>query len=38
MEELGLKRLMTHDVRQARAAAAAGFEVVFPDAIDLRHE
>jgi hypothetical protein len=30
MEELGLKRLMTHDVRQAQAAAEAGFEVVRP--------
>jgi hypothetical protein len=30
MEELGLKRLMTHDVRQAKAAAEAGFEVVRP--------
>jgi len=30
MEELGLQRLMTHDVRQAQAAAEAGFEVVRP--------
>ncbi len=30
MEELELRRLMTHDVRQAKAAAAAGFEVVQP--------
>ena len=30
MEELGLKRLMTHDVRQAKAAVEAGFEVVRP--------
>ena len=28
MEELNVTRLMTHDDRQARAAAAAGFEVV----------
>ena len=30
MEERGLKRLMTHDVRQARAAVEAGLEVVHP--------
>ncbi len=30
MEELGLKRLMTHDSRQANAAAEGGFEVVLP--------
>ena len=30
IEELGLTRLMTHDDRQAKAAAAAGFEVVRP--------
>jgi predicted nucleic acid-binding protein len=30
MEELGVSRLMTHDVRQARAAVEAGFEVVEP--------
>jgi hypothetical protein len=30
MEELGLKRLMTHDLRQAKAATQAGFEVVRP--------
>jgi hypothetical protein len=30
MEELGLKRLMTHDIRQAKAALQAGFEVSCP--------
>jgi predicted nucleic acid-binding protein len=30
MEELGLQRLMTHDFRQAKAAAEVGFEVVRP--------
>ena len=30
MEELGVKRLMTHDRRQAKAAVEAGFEVVLP--------
>ena len=30
MEELDLRRLMTHDVRQAKAALEAGFEVVQP--------
>jgi len=30
MEELGLKRLMTHDMRQAGAARELGFEVVSP--------
>jgi predicted nucleic acid-binding protein len=30
MEELGLRRLMTHDTRQAEAAKAVGFEVVVP--------
>jgi len=30
MEELGLKRLMTHDVRQAKAAVQAGFQVIRP--------
>lgn len=30
MEELKLTRLMTHDDRQAKAAIAAGFEVVRP--------
>jgi predicted nucleic acid-binding protein len=30
MEELGLKRLMTHDLQQASAAADAGFGVVRP--------
>jgi predicted nucleic acid-binding protein len=31
MEELGLRRLMTSDVAQARAAEALGFDVVTPD-------
>jgi predicted nucleic acid-binding protein len=30
MEELGLRRLMTHDAQQAQAAKALGFEVVVP--------
>jgi predicted nucleic acid-binding protein len=30
IEELGLQRLMTHDIRQAKAATEAGFEVVRP--------
>ena len=30
MEELEIPRLMTHDDRQAKAAIAAGFEVVRP--------
>ena len=30
MEELGLKRLMTHDVRQAKAAVEGGFQVIRP--------
>jgi len=30
MEELRVTRLMTHDEGQARAAEAAGFQVVFP--------
>ena len=30
MEELGLKRLMTHDIRQAKAATEVGFAVVRP--------
>jgi len=30
MEELRVTRLMTHDEAQARAAEAAGFQVVFP--------
>ena len=30
MEELGLRRLMTHDAQQAEAAKAVGFEVVIP--------
>ena len=30
MEELNMSRLMTHDERQAKAAIAAGFEVVRP--------
>lgn len=30
MEELGLKRLMTHDMRQAEAARELGYEVVSP--------
>jgi predicted nucleic acid-binding protein len=30
MEELGLRRLMTHDTQQAEAARAVGFEVVAP--------
>lgn len=30
MEELNLVRLMTHDLRQAKAALAAGFEVIQP--------
>lgn len=30
MEELDMTRLMTHDERQAKAAAEAGFEVVRP--------
>lgn len=32
MEELGITRLMTHDIRQAEAARALGFEVVSPSA------
>ena len=32
MEELGLRRLMTHDAQQAEAAKAVGFEVVIPRA------
>ena len=30
MEELGLRRLMTHDERQAAAARELGYEVVMP--------
>jgi hypothetical protein len=30
MAELGIKRLMTHDQRQAHAAMAAGYQVVTP--------
>lgn len=30
MEELGIRRLMTHDVRQAEAARELGYEVVMP--------
>ena len=30
MEQLGLKRLMTHDTRQAEAAREMGYEVVSP--------
>jgi predicted nucleic acid-binding protein len=30
MEELGIKRLMTHDFRQADAARERGFEVLMP--------
>jgi predicted nucleic acid-binding protein len=30
MEQLGILRLMTNDERQAKAAAAAGFEVIRP--------
>ena len=30
MEELGLRRLMTHDGRQAEAAREMGYEVVMP--------
>ncbi|HYA78921.1 MAG TPA: type II toxin-antitoxin system VapC family toxin [Candidatus Nitrosopolaris sp.] len=30
MEELDVSRLMTHDVRQAKAAIEAGFEVIRP--------
>jgi hypothetical protein len=30
IEELGLKRLMTHDARQAKAAVEAGLDVVRP--------
>jgi len=30
MEELEVRRLMTHDARQAKAAVEAGFEVVQP--------
>jgi predicted nucleic acid-binding protein len=34
MEELGIRRLMTNDLRQAKAARALGFEVVIPEAND----
>jgi len=30
MEEMGVSRLMTHDVRQAEAARELGYEVVMP--------
>ncbi|MEX1115645.1 MAG: type II toxin-antitoxin system VapC family toxin [Akkermansiaceae bacterium] len=30
MQELGVRRLMTHDVRQAEAAREMGYEVVMP--------
>lgn len=30
MEELGVRRLMTNDIRQAKAARALGFEVLIP--------
>jgi predicted nucleic acid-binding protein len=30
MEQLGISRLMTNDERQAKAAATAGFEVIYP--------
>ncbi|HEY1789038.1 MAG TPA: PIN domain-containing protein [Verrucomicrobiae bacterium] len=30
MEELGVSRLMTHDIKQGQAAAEAGFEVLHP--------
>ena len=30
MEELGIKRLMTHDFRQAEAAREMGIDVVMP--------
>jgi predicted nucleic acid-binding protein len=33
MEELGLRRLMTHDTQQAEAAKAVGFEVMIPSVI-----
>jgi predicted nucleic acid-binding protein len=32
MEELGLRRLMTHDTQQADAAKALRFEVIIPSA------
>lgn len=31
MQELGIRRLMTHDTRQALAARALGFEVITPE-------
>jgi hypothetical protein len=31
MEDLGVRRLMTHDAAQAAGAKALGFEVVSPD-------
>jgi predicted nucleic acid-binding protein len=38
MEELGILRLMTNDEGQAKAAAAAGFEVIRPVRIKPKNE